>query len=166
LDFQLSIVPAVAFMVLVVVPVVPLVAFRIAVRYFLAGDLDALRRSNRAVKLTMIPLFVQNLVLTLVITGVLSAVSLYFVESKSDLWFTATIASLSLVPGIICGYLMLLPTSVYGITCLALLMRRRAITPAFCAVNVIAHLFFVTDVISALVVARRAGRAPAARSNG
>jgi hypothetical protein len=166
LDFQLSIVPAVAFMILVVVPVVPLVAFRIAVRYFLAGDLDALRRSNRAVKLTMIPLFVQNLVLTLVITGVLSAVSLYFVESKSDLWFTATIASLSLVPGIICGYLMLLPTSVYGITCLALLMRRRAITPAFCAVNVIAHLFFVTDVISALVVARQARQVPALRSNG
>ncbi|MFF1818616.1 hypothetical protein ACFVWG_15040 [Kribbella sp. NPDC058245] len=166
LDFQLAIVPAVAFMVLVVVPVVPLVALRIAVRYFLADDLDALRRSNRAVKLTMIPLFVQNLVLALVITGVLSALSLYLVRSTSDLWFTATIASLSLAPGLICGYLMLLPTSIYGIACLALLMRRRAITPAFCAVNVIAHLFFVTDVISALVVARRAGHILAGRSNG
>ncbi|MFK4083042.1 hypothetical protein ACI2LF_02970 [Kribbella sp. NPDC020789] len=162
-DFQLALVPSIAFMILVVVPVVPLVAFRIAVRYFLAGDLDALRRSNRAVKLAMIPLFVQNIALALVITGVLSALSLYLVESTSDLWFTATIASLSLAPAIICGYLMLLPTSIYGITCLALMLRQRLISPRYCALHVLLHLMFVADVVSALVVSRRARQALAPR---
>lgn len=160
---QLGFVPLAAFLVLVVVPVVPLVAFRTAVRYFLAGDLDALRRSNRTVKLTMIPLFVQNFFLAAMIAGFFSALSAYFVEKPSDLWFVAGFASLSIVPAAIGAYLMLLPTSIYGVTCLALMLRQRLITPRFCAIHVLLHLIFVADIISALVVSRRARQVLAPR---
>jgi len=64
--------------------------------------------------------------------------------------------SAGLVLAALCAYLMLLPTSVYGVTCLALMMRQRVLSPRFCAVNVLLQLVFVADVVSTLVVARRA----------
>jgi len=159
--WYLGYVPLLAFLILVVVPIVPLVAFRTAVRCYLAGDLDTLRRLNRTVKLTMIPLFLQNFFLCLVITGVVSYLPLrLLMQKESDLWMVAVFASVTIVPGIICAYLMLLPTSIYGIACLALMLRRRLITPRFCAIHVVLHLLFVADVVSALVVSAR-GRARA-----
>ncbi|MET7278316.1 hypothetical protein ABZS29_08810 [Kribbella sp. NPDC005582] len=153
--YRLGFVPFVAFLILVVVPIVPLVAFRTAVRWYLAGDVDALRRSNRTVKLTMIPLFLQNFFLCAVITGVISYFPLRMMQKPSDAWLAVPFVSLSIVPGIIGAYLMLLPTSIYGITCLALMLRQRLITPRFCAIHVVLHLLFVADIISALVVSSR-----------
>ncbi|TDD57917.1 hypothetical protein E1263_21325 [Kribbella antibiotica] len=160
LIWYLASVPALAFFVLVAVPIVPLVAFRTAVRAFLAGDLELLRRSTRVVKLVMIPLFVQNFLVGAVIIGFLSYLPLRMAREPRDFWLIGAVASLGLIPTLIAAFLMLIPTSIYGVTCLALMLRQRLISPRYCTMHVLLHFVFVADIISTLVVARRA------RSNG
>lgn len=162
--WYLGYVPALAFIVLVVVPIVPLVAFRTAVRAFLADDLELLRRSTRAVKLVMIPLFVQNFLLGAVVVGFISYLPLRGVRQSSDFWFVGVVASIGATPFVIGAYLMLLPTSIYGITCLALMLRQRRISPRYCALHVVLHFVFVADIISALVVSHRARRTSLGRA--
>jgi hypothetical protein len=162
---QLTFSSQLEFVLLVMVPVIPLMTFRAAVRMFLHDDLDALRRCARAVKLSMIPLFVQNFLLCVF---VLTLVSFYPVVLAgpealdghlSAIALLGFIAAAGFAPAIIGTWLMLLPTSIHSITCLALMMRHRLITPRFCAVHMILQFVFVADIISTLVVARRARQA-------
>jgi hypothetical protein len=157
--FWLACVPAAEFVLLVVLPVVPLVTFRTAVRQFLAGDLDTLRRSARTVKLVLIPLFVQNFVLSAVLVLGLTLLpivvtrgAIIFFGGATGIAFVAAFTSAGLFPTVICTYLMLLPTSIYGVTCLALMMRQRAVSPRYGVVNTLLHLVFVADIVSALAV--------------
>ncbi|MEV6284277.1 DUF6652 family protein [Kribbella sp. NPDC051770] len=157
--FWLALVPPAEFVLLVVLPVVPLIAFRTAVRQFLAGDLEALRRSARTVKLVMIPLFVQNFVLSAVLVLGLTLLpivvtrgAIIFFGGPGGIAFVAAFTSAGLVPTVIGTYLMLLPTSIFGIACLALMIRRRAVSPRYGVVNTVLHLVFVADIVSALAV--------------
>ncbi|MFF0338874.1 hypothetical protein [Kribbella sp. NPDC004875] len=151
------------FFLLVVVPVAPLVAFRTAVRFYLGEDINALARSARVVKLGMIPLFLQNFVLCAVVVLALTllpiAISRGAVLFFMGAWGYALVGAFTtagLVPAVIGTYLMLLPTSIYSLTTLAFLMRRRAITPRFCALHTVLQLIFITDIISTLAIAHRA----------
>lgn len=154
---------------LVLVPIVPVVTLRASVRLFLRGDLDALRRATRTVKLVAIPLFIQNFVFCAVI--VLALTLLPVVASRGLIIFAGPLAvpivgaftSVGLVPAVIGTYLMMLLTSVYGLACLARMLRERAVTPLFFTVNVILHLVFVADIVSTLVVAHRAKQVLRAR---
>ncbi|MEV5960976.1 hypothetical protein AB0L70_04385 [Kribbella sp. NPDC051952] len=153
--------PAV-FTLLVLIPVVPLVTFRAAVRLFLADDLAVLRRSALTVKLALIPLFVQNFILCAIIVLGLALLPIaitrgaILLEGPAGLALVGATASTGLVPAVIGTYLMMLPTSIYSVTCLALMMRHRAISPRFCALHVILQFIFVADIISTLIVAHRA----------
>lgn len=159
---QLTISTPVEFVLLVLVPIVPLITFRTAVQLFLRDDLDALWRSARTVKLTMIPLFVQNFVLCVFVVAVVAFFPVILTRGALleggplVLTVLGTIAAAGFVPALIGTYLMMLPTSIYSITCLALLMRHRAVSPRFFAIHLILQLVFVTDIISTLVIARRA----------
>lgn len=156
--FWLACVPPAEFVLLVVLPFVPLVTFRTAVRQFLAGDLDTLRRSARTVKLVLIPLFVQNFVLSAVLVLGLTLLPIavtrgaILLMGASGIAFVAAFTSAGLFPTVIGTYLMLLPTSIYGVTCLALMMRQRAVSPRYGVVNTLLHLVFVADIVSALAV--------------
>ncbi|WUJ74188.1 hypothetical protein OG809_13150 [Kribbella soli] len=160
--YVLTIASPVEFVLLVLVPVVPLVTFRTAVRLFLTDDLDALQRSASIVKFALIPLFVQNFVLCAI--AVLATTFLPIVATHGTLIllgpgalvFLGAFGTTGLVWAVITTYLMMLPTSIYGLTMLALLMRHRAITPRFCAIHTLLHLIFVGDIISTLVVSHRA----------
>jgi hypothetical protein len=161
------------FALLVLVPVVPLVTFRTAVRLFLADDLDVLRGSARTVKLALIPLFVQNFVLcTIVVLGltllpVVITRGAILLSGPAGVVLVGATASTGLIPAVIGTYLMMLPTSIYGVTCLALMLRHRAITPRFCALHMVLQFVFVADIISTLVIAQRARqvlRAPLVRT--
>ena len=150
------------FFLLVVVPVAPLVTFRTAVRFYLAEDVDALARSARLVKLGMIPLFIQNFVLctavVLALTLIPIAISrgaVLFFMGPGGYALVGAFTTAGLVPAVIGTYLMLLPTSIYGLTCLALLMRQRAITPRFCALHAALQLIFIADIISTLAIAHQ-----------
>ncbi|WP_344178318.1 hypothetical protein [Kribbella lupini] len=154
--FWLALVPPAEFVLLVVVPVVPLVTFRTAVRLFLAGDLETLRRTARTVKLALIPLFLQNVVICTVIVLGLTLLPIavtrgaILVSGPAGIAFVGVFTATGLVPTVIGTYLMLLPTSIYGVTCLALMMRQRAVSPRYGVVNTLLHLIFVADVVSAL----------------
>ncbi|GAB3828283.1 hypothetical protein GCM10028799_52430 [Kribbella italica] len=156
--FWLVLVPPAEFVLLVVVPVVPLVTFRTAVRLFLSGDLDTLRRTARTVKLVLIPLFLQNFVIcTVIVLGltllpVVVTRGLILFAGPAGLAFVGVFTATGLVPTVIGTYLMLLPTSIYGVTCLALMMRLRAVSPRYGVVNTLLHLVFVADIVSALAV--------------
>lgn len=160
--YVLTIASPVEFVLLVLLPVVPLVTLRTSVRLFLTNDLDALRRSARTVKLALIPLFIQNFVLCAI--AVLASTFLPIVATHGTLVllgpgalvFLGAFGTTGLVSAVITTYLMMLPTSIYGLTSLALLMRHRAITPRFCALHAVLHLIFVADIISTLVVTHRA----------
>ncbi|MGC4937147.1 hypothetical protein [Kribbella sp. DT2] len=160
----LVLVPPAEFVLLVVVPVMPLVTFRTAVRLFLGSDLDTLRRAARTVKLALIPLFLQNFVLCAVIVLGLTLLpvaitrGLILFSGPAGIAFVGVFTATGLVPTVIGTYLMLLPTSIYGITCLALMMRHRAVSPRFGVVNTVLHLVFVADIVSAL--AAFSGRQP------
>lgn len=105
-------------------------------------DLAALRRSTMLVKVAGIPFFVLNFAL---LGGVI------FVG-----WAFAGFPIL-LAPFAVAGtYLVMLPTSAYGVACLVLMRRDRAISTRFFTVNLVLHLMFVTDIVSTFVVANRA----------
>jgi hypothetical protein len=159
--FQLTVSSPAAFILLVVVPVVPLITLRAAVRLYLIGDLDALSRSARTVKLTMIPLFVQNFLLSIFIVLAVAFFPVIItrgalIESGPVMAFLSLVAAIGFIPTIFCTYLMLLPTSIYSLTTVALLTRRRALTPGACALHTVLQLLFLTDIISTLVVTQQA----------
>lgn len=104
-------------------------------------DLDGLQRATTVVKLGGIPFFVVNFVLLGLGGLVLSMMAV------------GGAIGILLIVG---TYLVMLPTSVYGLACLLLLLRDRAVGPGFFTVHVILHLMFVVDVVSTLVVAHRA----------
>ncbi len=165
--FWLVLVPPAEFVLLVVIPVVPLVTFRTAVRLFLSGDVDTLRRTARTVKLALIPLFLQNFVICAVIVLGLTLLpiavtrGLILFSGPAGIAFVGVFTATGLVPTVIGTYLMLLPTSIYGVTCLALMMRQRAVSPRYGVVNTLLHLVFVADIISALAVFSGAPPRPA-----
>jgi len=61
-------------------------------------------------------------------------------------------------------YLMMLTTSIYGVACLALMLRQRTAGRVFCILNILLHLSFVLDILSALLVAHHAGKVLQARN--
>lgn len=66
------------------------------------------------------------------------------------------------VPILVVGtYLIMVPTSIYGIAGAVLLRRQGRATTRFAVVNVILHLVFVVDIFSTLAVADRAKPGPA-----
>jgi hypothetical protein len=149
------------FVLLVMMPIVPLIAFRTAVRLFVARDLETLSRSAQNVKLVMIPLFVQNFVVCAIVVYVLTLVPLAITRGAileagpAGVAFVGTFTAAGLVPAVIGTYLMLLPTSIYSLTCLALLLRQRAVTPAFCILHTLLQFVFVADIISTLALTHR-----------
>jgi len=106
-------------------------------------DLDGLRRAAMLVKLTSIPFFILNFVLLTVIAMALSITGIGVV--LAPIFVAST-------------YVIMLSTSVYGVCCLTLMHRDRAISTTFLTVNVILHLIFIVDIVSTLVVAHRAKR--------
>lgn len=147
---------------LVLVPVVPIITFRTAVRLYLLDDLDRLQRTTRNVKLVAIPLFIQNFLLSAAIVAVLTLFpvaasrGLIVLMGPLAVPIIGAFSSVGLVPTVTGTYLMLLVTSCYGVACVALLLRRQAVTKRYYVVNVILHLIFVADIASTLVVAHRA----------
>ncbi|HEY3560331.1 MAG TPA: DUF6652 family protein [Kribbella sp.] len=159
--YQLGFSVSLEFLLLVMMPIVPLIAFRTAVQLFVARDLETLSRSARTVKLVMIPLFIQNFVVCAVVVYVLTLVPLVITRGAileagpAGIAFVGTFTAAGLVPAVIGTYLMLLPTSVYSLVCLALLLRQRAITPGFYLLHTLLQFVFVADIISTLALTRR-----------
>ncbi len=122
-----------------------------AIRRVRRRDLDGLQRAATVVKLGAIPFFVVNFVL-LGVGGLVASMM--------------AVGVVLVVLFVVGTYLVMLPTSVYGVACLVLLLRGRAIGPAFFAVNLVLHLLFVVDVVSTLVVAFRARQVLAAAPPG
>lgn len=116
-------------------------AVREAVRLLRLRDLDRLQRATKLVKLIGIPFFVLNFVL-------LST----FVVATAFFGIGFVLAPVF----VIATYLVLLPTSAYGLACLVLLQRDRAVSPTFFTVHVVLHGLFVADIVSTLLVAHRA----------
>ena len=105
------------------------------------GDLTGLGRGAVFTKLAGIPFFVLNFV----ILGFLVQSTLFF-----------GIGFILAPVFILWTYLVMLPTSAYGIGLLVALRRRRAVSPAFITGHAVLHLLFVVDVVSSLMVAARA----------
>ncbi|TDE89464.1 hypothetical protein EXU48_20045 [Occultella glacieicola] len=115
-----------------------------AVRGARRGDLAGLRRGAVFVKLAGIPFFVLNfLFLWLITTGLLFFGIGFLLAPIAVVW----------------TYLVMLPTSAYGIACLVVLRRTGTTSRQFLTTNLILHLVFVGDVVSTLVVATRTGAA-------
>jgi hypothetical protein len=127
----LNLVPPVEFVLLVLIPVVPLVTFRTAVRYFFAGDRDALRRSAWTVNLAMIPLFAQIIATcAYIVLAVTTFVSIYGSEGQPkprNVAIIGAVTSIGLLPAVFCALLMLVPISIYGLTGLALRTRQQRV---------------------------------------
>lgn len=115
-------------------------------------DLDGLRRATRVVKLMGIPFFVINFVLL----GLAVFVGMF-----------AHGIGIVLAPVFVAWtYLLMLPTSIYGIACLVLMRRLGAASSGYVALNTVLHLVFVVDIVSTLIVARDAGRFLSVRRSG
>ncbi|MGZ0149553.1 hypothetical protein ACXJJ3_20985 [Kribbella sp. WER1] len=150
----------VEFLLLVVVPVVPLVALRTAVRLFLQNDAGTLARTARTVKLVMIPLFVQNFVLcaTVVYAASVFPIVLFGGRIEPSTGLATVMGALALgalIPTVIATYLMLLPTTIYPLTYLALRLRQRTITPKSYLLHTLLQLLFLTDLLSTLTLTSR-----------
>ncbi|NYI71990.1 hypothetical protein GGQ54_002550 [Naumannella cuiyingiana] len=114
-----------------------------AVRLARAGELDALQRAIVPVKLFGIPFFVLNFLIM-------------FLISIAGLRF---VIGVIYIPFLVLGtYLVMLPTSAYGIAALVLMRRRGQIETSFVVVQVLFQLMFVLDIIGAFFIARRARR--------
>lgn len=153
-------------LLLVGLPVVPLITFRTAVRDVLLGNLAELQRAARLAKLTAIPMFVQNFVGCVIM--VLALTILPVIATRGLIIFALPVlgafTTLIVVAAVVGTYLMLLTTSIYGIACVALLLRQRQVGPAYGTITVLLQLIFVADIVGVLVVTGRAGRVLAARS--
>lgn len=129
-----------------------ILAFAEAMLMFGRGDADALGSSGRLVKYCGIPFFTTNFAILATATGVVLLISSLFAAGV----VAAALAAVA-VPILVVGtYLVMLPTSIYGIAGAVLLRRQGRATTPFAVVNVILHLLFVVDIFSTLVVADRA----------
>lgn len=162
LIFIFALVSPLSLLLLVIIPAVPILTFRACVRLYFLGDLDTLRRTARTVKLAAVPLFVQNFI---VCTALVFAATLFpLAVSRGLIIFAGPLALLvisafataGLVPTVTGTYLMMLITSCPGLVTVALLRRSRAVSSGLFALHLILHLVFVADIVSTLVVARRA----------
>lgn len=113
------------------------------VRLVRQRDLEVLRRAAIFSKLAGIPFFVMNFVVFGVLTHATLFLGVGFIIGPVAMVFT---------------YLVMLPTSAYGIGCLVALKRVPAVSPTYLGGHVVLHLMFVVDIISTLVVAGRARR--------
>jgi hypothetical protein len=160
--YVLGFASAAEFVLLVLVPVVPLVALRTAVRSYLRDDIAALGRSARTVKLVMIPLFVQNFVLCAIVVLALTLLpvvitrgAIVFLMGPAGVAFVGAVSAAGFAPAVIGTYVMMLPTSIYGLACLALLLKQRVVSLRYGALHVLFQLVLVADVIATLVLTRR-----------
>lgn len=114
-----------------------------AVRFARRDDLVGLRRAMLLVKLSSIPFFVLN-----------------FVLAGSVAVVTSFIGAVVVVP---MTYLLMVLSSAYGIACLVVLLRRRAVPKWFFGVCLAAQFLFVLDIVStvAAAIAAAGARRPA-----
>lgn len=71
------------------------------------------------------------------------------------------------IPFLVAGtYLIMLPTSAFGIAAAILLRRQRMLSTSFCVITVLLHLTFVLDILSTLVVAAESDRVLVAAGRG
>lgn len=117
-------------------------------------DVGALAGSGMLVKLAGIPFFVVNfLFLAGAILGVLFFSSMFAAGGMT------AIGAVVVTPVLVVGtYLVMLPTSSYGIACLVLLRRDGVISSSCFATHLVMHLVFVVDVVSAVLVRNRVSR--------
>lgn len=113
------------------------------VRMVRRHDLDGLRRAALFTKLAGIPFFVMNFVILGFIVQSMVFFGLGVILAPFFVTWT---------------YLVMLPTSVYGIGCLVALRRVPAVSPRFFAGHLVLHLLFVVDILSSLLVSGRARR--------
>ncbi|MGY4721355.1 hypothetical protein [Naumannella huperziae] len=105
------------------------------------GDLAALQPVIVPIKVFGIPFFVLNFLIM-------------FLISVAGLRF---VIGVIYIPFLILGtYLVMLPTSAYGIAALVLMRRCGQIDRGFMIGHLLAHLLFVIDIVSAFIVARKA----------
>ncbi|GAA3132557.1 hypothetical protein JOF29_005232 [Kribbella aluminosa] len=151
----------VEFLLLVVVPVVPLVTFRAAVRLFVQSDTETLARTARTVKLVMIPLFLQNFILCAAVVYAVTILPIALTGGRigpstgTAVAFIGAFTLTGLIPAVIGTYLMLLPTSIYSITYLTLRLRHHTITPRSYLLHTLLQLLFVTDIISTVALTQK-----------
>ncbi|WP_152364282.1 GntR family transcriptional regulator [Microlunatus speluncae] len=129
-------------------------------------DLRALRQGAVIVKVGGLPYLVLSFLLVATVLLV-SAVAFFFSSMCAVCVVIAPVVmivgSLTVSVLLVVLFLVLLPTSVYGIVCLVLLLRERAIGISFFVVNLILHLILVPDLVSTVLTFRRAGAVLAAR---
>ncbi|SDT38126.1 hypothetical protein [Microlunatus soli] len=128
------------------------------------GDLVALRHNTLLVKLAGLPLLaVIALYIWVIVAGGMLFASMMAVGGVIAI---ATLAMLPFMIGAI--YLVMLPTSIYGVASLIQLRREGAIGWPFFIVQLLLHLLLVGDIVSSLIVAVRAqyGRIRASRLVG
>ena len=129
-------------------------------------DLQALRQGAVIVKAGGLPYLVLTFLLVATVM-LFSAVAFLFTGMCAVCVVIAPIVmivgslAVSVLLVVLC--LVLLPTSVYGIVCLVLLLRERAIGVSFFVVNLILHLILVPDLVSTVLTFRRAGAVLVAR---
>ena len=129
-------------------------------------DLKALRQGAVIVKVGGIPYLVLSFLL--VATVVLASTVAFLFSGMCAVCVVIApivmiVGSLTVSVLLVVLYLVLLPTSGYGIVCLVLLRRERAIGISFFVVNLILHLILVPDLVSTVLTFRRAGAVLAAR---
>lgn len=107
-------------------------------------DVGTLARGMVAVKLALIPFFTLNFVLA----TMLSLLSLM-------LGVLAFVTAGVLAAG---TYLLMLPTSAYGVAALIRMRRDRVVGAGFFWSMLVLHLVFVVDIVASLVVAHRIRR--------
>ena len=128
-----------------------------AAKLFRRGDPDALGACALLVKYCSIPFFVANFFALVAGTAGMLLLSSMFAAGG----VTATLAVFA-APLLVLGtYLIMLPTSVYGIAGALLLRRHGRASTSFVVVMVILHLMFVVDIFATLAVAYRAKPGPA-----
>lgn len=111
-----------------------------AIRLAKRRDLDGLQRAAHAVKTTAVWFFLINFPALVLLTLVIVA-EVDYVYALGAPWLLAGAT-----------YLVLLPTSAYGLAALELMRREKAIGRGFFTVNVVLHFLLVVDVFSAVVV--------------
>lgn len=123
--------------------VAAVLTIRDAVRLVRHGDVRGLRRGALFTKLAGIPFFVLNFLILGLIVQSLLFFGVGFVLAPFFVAWT---------------YLVMLPTSAYGLGLLMVLRRGPGVSSTFFGLHVALHLLFVVDIISSLVVCARSGR--------
>lgn len=153
----------VGFVALVVVPIIPLIAFRVSAQLVLLRDVAELRRLARTVKLVGLPYAAQNMVLGAVL--VLGLTLFPLIASRGTIIFMGPFALpvIGAFSGAGClaalpvTYLPMLPTSIHGIALLIAQRRDQTISTGQLVLHTVLHLVPVAAFVSALVITRRGG---------